>query len=79
MKLTRHQAKHLLVQIARDLSRLSVLLIVMAIVYLSLYAHYRAARAIEDEQLMTGFNGAVMKQIDKHVSQKDDPQTFLDS
>ena len=76
--MTKHQIKHLGVQVARQSSRVSVLLVVTAVVYLSLYAHYRAARAIEDEQLMTGFSGTVLKQIDRHVDRMDQPQAFLD-
>lgn len=76
--MTKHQIKHLGIQVARQSSRVGVLLIMIAVVYLSLYAHYRAARAIEDEQLMTGFKGTVLKQIDRHVDQMDQPQAFLD-
>ncbi len=48
--MTLYQLKHLLIQAARHGSRLAVMLLVVGLVFLSLYAHYRAARALEDEQ-----------------------------
>jgi ferredoxin-type protein NapH len=77
-KMTAHQKKHLVVQIIRDASRLSILALVVIVVYMSLYAHYRAARAMEDDQLLKGFSGAVLKQIHQRIERMEDPQAFLD-
>ena len=78
--MTRHRLTHLGIQCLRHASQALVLLLVIAVVYLSLYAHYRASRALEDDQFLSGPHGAVLKQIDKHVSTMDDPdaQKFLD-
>ncbi len=76
--MTAHRARHLLLQALRHCCQVAVLGVVVAIVYLSLYAHYRAARAMEDEQFLKGGRGAALKQIDKRVSRLDDPEAFLD-
>ncbi len=76
--MTRHQKKHWVLQVCRQLTRLTVLALVVTIVYLSLYAHYRAAKAMEDEQFLDGVNGTVLKRIDQHVSEMEEPQAFLD-
>jgi len=65
--MTFHGARHLLIQSLRHLAQVSTLLLVVALVYLSLYAHYRASRAIEDEQFLRDFNGRVLMGIDKAV------------
>lgn len=76
--MTGNQKKHLLVQLLRDLSRIAVLVLVIGVVYLSLYTHYRAAKAMEDDQFLKGVNGTVLKMIDKHVADMENPQEFLD-
>ncbi len=73
-----HHIKHGAIQTLRHTAQVCVLLCVVLIVYLILYAHYRAARAIEDEQNLKGLHGAVLKQIDRHVQRLDAPQAFLD-
>ncbi len=77
--MTRNQKKHVLIQVLRHCCQLIVLAIMVGTVYLSLYAHYRAARAIEDEQFTRGFQGAVLKSIDRVVSSMEQPQEVLDS
>jgi ferredoxin-type protein NapH len=52
--------------------------IIAAIAYLGLYAHYRAANAIEDVQLMAGAKGAILSCIDRVVSTMPNPQAFLE-
>ena len=76
--MTAHQKKHLVFQIMRDATRLSILALVIVVVYMSLYAHYRAARAMEDDQLLKGVKGTVLKQIHQQVDGMEDPQAFLD-
>jgi len=76
--MTLHQARHLALQALRHTMQLAVLLLVFTLVYLSLYAHYRASRAIEDEQFLRDFNGKVLVRIDGMVSAMDDPEAFLD-
>jgi ferredoxin-type protein NapH len=76
--MTLYQCKHFLIQVARYGSRLAVMLLVVGLVYLSLYAHYRAARALEDEQYLQGVRGAVLVAIDQRVKTLQDPQSFLD-
>lgn len=76
--MTWHRARHLLVQTLRHVSQLAVLGLVFALVYLSLYAHYRASRAIEDEQFLKDFNGRMMVRIDQHLGSLNDPDALLD-
>ncbi len=67
------------IQIIRRCVQASVFLLVIALAFLSLYAHYKAARVIDDEQLMAGLRGeATAKWIHPFISQLDDPQSFLD-
>lgn len=53
-------------------------MLVLSLSLLSLYAHYRAARALDDEQLMSGWRGAAFKQIHPRVEALDRPQEFID-
>lgn len=76
--MTLYQVRHLLIQTARHSVRLAVLIMVLGLVFLSLYAHYRAARVLEDAQLMQGYRGAVLAQIDRRVQAMQEPQAFLD-
>jgi ferredoxin-type protein NapH len=52
---------------------------VAGLAFLSLYAHYHAAKALEDEQFMTGLTGTVLGRIDTQVSKLANPQNFLDA
>jgi len=73
-----HKARHLGLQFLRRAVQLLVLLLVAGMVYLSLYAHYRAAHALDDDTEMVGFRGKVLSRIDEHVGALGDPQGFLD-
>jgi ferredoxin-type protein NapH len=50
----------------------------LGMIYLSLYAHYRAAHALEDETQTPGARATILNKIDARVSAMDDPQKFLD-
>jgi len=58
--------------------QLATLLLIFSLVFLSLYAHYRASRAIEDEQFLRDTRGKLLMRIDNVVGTMDDPDTFLD-
>ena len=73
-----HKARHLGVQFLRRVVQLLVLALVAGMVYLSLYAHYRAAHVLDDDTEMVGFRGEVLSKIDERVGGMDDPQKFLD-
>ena len=73
-----YRVKHHLLQTLRHACRLAVLLVVVAVVYLSLYAHDRAARAMEDDQFLTGVAGRILRSIDTGVASMADPEAFLD-
>jgi len=52
---------------------------IAALPLLSLYAHYRAARSIDDPQLMAGMRHAAITQaVHPYVAKLDDPEEFLD-
>jgi len=68
-----------LLQVIRRGVQIAVIFTVVAVAFLSLYAHYRAARVIDDDQLMAGMRGEVAaKMIHPYVEKLDDPQAFLD-
>lgn len=68
--------KYYVLQGIRRLVQLAVLAGLVAVIYTNLYAHYRAARALED---LTGFQGQVLMAIDRTCERLDDPQLWLDS
>lgn len=78
MKRSAHRIRHACLQAFRRLVQLSVVLLIFVLPYLSLYAHYRAAHALEDETEMIGFRGRVLAALDKRIRTMDDPQRFLD-
>ena len=78
MKFSVHRIRHLALQIVRRGVQVFVPLLMLGTVYLSLYAHYRAAHALEDATQMPGTQGAILKKIDTRVSAMADPQKFLD-
>jgi ferredoxin-type protein NapH len=75
--MTGHQIKHIFVQIVRRCVQLAVVALIAGLVFLSLYAHYWAAKALEDVQAMTGVTGAVLGEIDRWVSPMARPDEFL--
>lgn len=76
--MTAHQIRHWGIQIVRRSVQVLVIVFLFALVYLSLYAHYRSAGAIEDFELMAGWRGKILTHIDKAVSYKENPEAFLD-
>lgn len=63
------------VQISRRLTQLSVILVLFGLIYFSLYAHYRAARALED---VDGFKGEIFGVIGSYVERSEHPELLLD-
>ncbi len=70
-----HQILYLSIQAIRRAVQLSVVLGLLALIFINLYAHYRAARALEDVE---GYKVHVFDRIDKHLENQEDPQEFLD-
>lgn len=70
---------HAVIQIIRRSVQVAVMLLVVGLVMLSLYAHYRAARGLDDPELTAGWMGSVLIKIDDQVSKMDSPEQFLDS
>ena len=73
-----HQAKYLGIQIVRRCTQLFVICLMLYLVFLSLYAHYRAARALDDQIEAKTWTGKSLAAIDRHVTAKEDPQEYLD-
>jgi ferredoxin-type protein NapH len=76
--MTRRQIRHVGIQVVRRCVQLSIVALVFGLVFLSLYAHYRAARALDDAQYTSGVNGSVIGAIDRGVGGMERPQEFLD-
>ena len=69
----------MILQIVRRVVQISVVVLFAGIALLSLYAHYRAAGVIDDDQLMAGMRGeATTKLVHPFVDRLEDPQAFLD-
>lgn len=70
----------MILQITRRMVQVLVIALLFSIAWLSLYAHYRAARVVDDEQLMAGLRGEVaVTWIHPLVEMLDDPQALLDN
>ncbi len=66
-------------QILRRLVQVATILSIVLIALLSLYAHYRAARVIDDPQLMAGLRGEVTTTLIHPIVDKlNNPEAFLD-
>ncbi|MCK5011726.1 MAG: 4Fe-4S binding protein, partial [Deltaproteobacteria bacterium] len=76
--MTGHQLIHVFIQLLRRSTQILTIGALATLSFFSLYAHYHAARAIEDIQLMSGFKGKVLTYIDRVVSPMKDPMAFLD-
>jgi len=74
-----HTARHLCIQLLRRTTQILTIMLIITLPFISLYAHYRAANAIEDIQFMSGFRGLVLSRIDKHVAPMEDSQEFVES
>lgn len=74
----RYKRAHLLLQVLRRCTQLLTMGVLAAISFLSLYAHYYAARATEDIEQMSGLPGTVLSAIDRQVAPMKDPLGFLD-
>ncbi|MBI3892196.1 MAG: 4Fe-4S binding protein [Candidatus Wallbacteria bacterium] len=77
--MTANQKRHVLVQAARRLAQGLSIALVLFLVWLSLYAHYRATRAIEEPALTGGWRGQVLLGLHAAVSRLKQPQAFLDA
>ncbi len=71
-----HKIIHFLIQLIRRCIQGAVVLGLLGLIYISLYSHYRAARALEDVE---GYNAGIFSKIDEYVNETKDPQDFLDS
>lgn len=76
--MTRHQALHHGVQWMRHGLRLAVIVLMVGIAYLSLYGHYRSARAMDDLTDMTGVQGTALRAVDSLLGDVENPQPILD-
>ncbi len=70
-----HSIRHLIIQFLRRVVQLSVILGLIGLIFLNLYAHYRAARALED---LSGYQGKILHALDQYVQQRDDAELWLD-
>ncbi len=68
--------KYIVLQMLRRLVQVGVILGLLVLIAINLYAHYRAARALED---LSGYQGRVLLAIDRYCEGLDDPQSWLDS
>ncbi|MCP4454862.1 MAG: 4Fe-4S binding protein [Planctomycetes bacterium] len=66
----------LVLQTIRRGVQLGVCLGLFVLIFVNLYAHYRAARALED---LKGLQGQVLLSIDRFCDTLDDPQPLLDN
>ncbi len=69
--------RHRLLQILRRCVQLGVVLLVLGVVFLSLYAHYDAARALDDVDQEQGWRWVVLKGIHAAMDRVEDPGAFL--
>ncbi len=70
--------RHLALQLARRCVQAAVPLLLCSIVFMSLYAHYRAAHAVGDAMDVSGWRAQVLGWVHLAVDGLDDPQGLLD-
>ena len=73
-----HKGRHLAIQVSRRCMQVAVVLLLVAIGFMSLYAHYRAARAIEDAPAELGWKGDLLVRVDNEMGDVENAQAFLD-
>ena len=73
-----HRIKHFAIQALRRSVQVLVVVLLAGMVYLSLYSHYRAAHAIDDEAALEGYRKTILLGIHDRVDKLEDPQEFLD-
>ncbi len=79
MKINRHKLAHTAVQTLRRTVQVSVIGLIVAMAYLSLYGHYRATRTLKEEMQQPGMRAAVLTRYDNQIRKMDDPQQLLDN
>ncbi len=73
-----HRTRHACLQILRRSIQIITVLLIVGLALVSLYAHYRAAHALDDMADLTGIKGYLLSGIDHAVSSIESPQSFLD-
>jgi ferredoxin-type protein NapH len=73
-----YQIRHLGIQVVRRFVQLAVVGLLALLAFLSLYAHYRAARALEDQIQSGTTRGKVFAAVDQCIARSDNPQKLLD-
>jgi ferredoxin-type protein NapH len=74
----KRRTRHVYVQLVRRCLQTMTVLLIIGIAFVSLYAHYRAAHALEDLESLSGLQGIVLRSVDGAVSSMESPQAFLD-
>jgi ferredoxin-type protein NapH len=70
----------MIIQLIRRGIQLGVLALIGCIAMLSLYAHYRSARVVDDEVLMSGLTGEfIAGTIHPYIDNMEDTQAFIDA
>ena len=73
-----HRIRHIGLQFARRCVQTATVLLIIALAFISLYAHYRAAFSLDELADQPGLKGEVLVRIDRGVSSMEAPQHFLD-
>jgi len=76
--MTFHQGLHMGLQGIRRCIQVSVILLVLTVSFVSLYAHYHSARALDDLDGLPGVKGEVLRHLGDEVLKLESPQRFLD-
>ncbi len=71
------QRRHRVIQAVRRFVQLSTVALVVCLIFLGLYYHYRAARSIGEITDVAGWRGQALTIIDERVGKLDDPEAFL--
>jgi ferredoxin-type protein NapH len=76
--MTGNQRKHVGVQAVRRSIQIGVVALIAGLAYASLYAHYRAANALDDARGMRGVTGVAISAVDRLASGLEQPERTLD-
>ena len=75
--MTAFHFRHVVVQIVRRCVQLGTVALVATLIFLGLYHHYYASRALDEIASVEGWRGAALVAIDKRMESVDDPRSFL--
>ncbi len=78
MRTTAHRIRHWCIQGLRRAMQISAIGLTAGLIYLSLYAHYRATFSVDEAIQEPGLEARLLAHYDTRIEALDDPEQFID-